>query len=61
MGVGGYRHTPAALSLGMRLGTHCIGRWVGGPHGLSEWVHQILPILGFNLHIMQPVASRYTD
>jgi hypothetical protein len=29
MGVGGQRHTPAALPPGMRRGTHCTGGWVG--------------------------------
>jgi len=57
MEVGGYLHTPAALPLGKRLGTHCIGDWVGQ----SGWVHQISPILGFDLQIMQLVASCYTD
>jgi len=29
MGVGGLCNTPAALPLGKRPGTHCIGGWVG--------------------------------
>ena len=29
MEVSGYRHALAALPLGKRLGTHCIGGWVG--------------------------------
>jgi len=29
MWVGGYRHAPAALPLGKRSDTHCIGGWVG--------------------------------
>ena len=28
-GVGGQRHSPAALAPGKRPGTHCIGGWVG--------------------------------
>jgi hypothetical protein len=32
MGVGDQRHAPAALPPGERLGTHCIGDWVG-PQG----------------------------
>ena len=28
-GVDGYRHAPAALSAGLRLGTRFIGGWVG--------------------------------
>ena len=29
MAVGGQRHSPAALPLRKRLGTHCIVGWVG--------------------------------
>jgi len=29
MAVGSQCHTPAALPLGARLGSHCIGGWVG--------------------------------
>ena len=35
MGVGGQRHTPAALSPGKRPGTHCVGDWVGPGAGLD--------------------------
>jgi len=35
MGVGGYLHAPAALHLGKRLGTHCIGGWVGSMASLD--------------------------
>jgi len=35
-GVGGQRHAPAALPPGKRLGTHCIGGWVGFRAGLGE-------------------------
>ena len=36
MRVGGQRHTPAALLLGKRPGTHCIGGCVGPRAGLNE-------------------------
>jgi len=29
MEVGGQRHAPTALPPGKRLGTHCVGGWVG--------------------------------
>jgi hypothetical protein len=35
MRVGGQRHAPAALLLGKRPGTHCIGGWVGPRVGLD--------------------------
>jgi hypothetical protein len=35
MWVGCQRHTPAALPLGKRRGTHCIGCWVGPGAGLD--------------------------
>jgi hypothetical protein len=35
MGVGGQRHTPAALPQGKRPGIHCIGGWVGTRAGLD--------------------------
>jgi hypothetical protein len=35
MGVGGQRNAPAALPQGKRLGTHCIGNWVGPRGGLD--------------------------
>ena len=35
MGVGGQRHSPAALPPGNRPGTHCIGDWVGPRAGLD--------------------------
>ena len=34
--VGGQPHAPAALLLGMRLGTHCTGGWVGHRVGLDS-------------------------
>ena len=35
MGVGGQRHTPAALPQGKRPGTHCTGGWAGPRAGLD--------------------------
>jgi hypothetical protein len=35
MGVGVQRHAPAALPLGERPGTHCIGGWVVHGTGLD--------------------------
>ena len=35
MEVGGQRHAPAALSLGKRPGTHCIGGWVVPSAGMD--------------------------
>jgi hypothetical protein len=43
MEVGGQRQALAALPPGKRIGTHCIGDWVGpsdglgGPKGRSGW------------------------
>ena len=36
MGVGGQRHTSAALSPGKRPGTHCVGDWVVSGAGLRK-------------------------
>ena len=40
-GVGGQRQTPAALILGRRPGTHCIGVWVGPRAGLKAQQHGV--------------------
>ena len=37
MGVCGQRHAPAALNLGDKPGTHCIGGWVGPRAGLDVY------------------------
>jgi hypothetical protein len=42
-GVSGQRHTPAALPLGKRPVTHCIGRWVGPRAGLDGCGKSHLP------------------
>jgi hypothetical protein len=54
MGVGGQRHTPAALPPGQ---THCIGGWVGHRDGYGKF----RPQPGFDPRAVQPVASPYTD
>ena len=60
MGVGGQRHTPAALPLEKRPGTHCIGAWVGPRAGL-EGCRKSRPTTGFDPRTVQPLASRYSD
>jgi hypothetical protein len=60
MGVGGQHHAPAALPLGKRPGTHCIGGWVGPRAGL-HWCGKSRFPHGFNPRTIQPVASCYTN
>ena len=60
MGVGGQRHTPAALPPGKRAGTHCTGACVGSRAGLDGCGKSRLAA-GFDLLTVKPVASRYTD
>jgi hypothetical protein len=60
MGVGGQRHAPAALPLGKRPSTHCIGGWVGPRAGL-DGLRKISPPPGFDPWTVQPLASCYTD
>ena len=52
--------TPRPLYPRERLGTHCIGGWVG-PQGRYGWLRKILPSPGFDRRTVQPVASRNTD
>ena len=52
--------TPRPLYPCDRLGTHCIGGWVG-PQGRSGQVQKISPSQRFDPPTIQPVASRYTD
>ena len=59
MGVGGQRHTPAALPLGKTQ--HLLYRRLGGPQGPSGEVQKISPPPGFDPRTVQPVATRYTD
>jgi hypothetical protein len=59
MGVGGQRHAPAALLLGMIR--YPLYRRLGGPQGRSGWVLEISPPPGFDPRTIQLVASRYTE
>ena len=59
MGVGGQRHTLAALPPGKTQYPLC--RRLGGPQGRSGRVLKIPSPLGFDPQTAQPVASRYTD
>jgi len=59
MGVGGQRHSPAALPLG-KTRYPLYGK-LGGPQGRSGRVRKSRPPLGFDPRTVQPVASRYTD
>jgi len=56
--------TPRPLYPRERLGTHCIGGWVGLRAGLDRWVKSRPPSThqpGFDPRAVQPVASHYTD
>jgi hypothetical protein len=53
MGVGGQRHTPAALPPGLY-------RRLSGPHDRFGRVWKISPTRGFDPRTVHPVASRYT-
>jgi hypothetical protein len=59
MGVGGQRHAPAALPLGMTR--YPLYRKLGRPKGWSGRVLKISPPPGFDPRTVQPVASRYAD
>jgi hypothetical protein len=56
MGVGGQRHAPAALLPGKRLGTHCVGGWVGPRASLHE-CRKSRPAPGFDPRTVDPVAT----
>jgi hypothetical protein len=59
MGVGGQRHSPAALPPGMTR--YPLYRRLGRPQGQSERVLKISPPPEFDPRTDQLVASRYTD
>ena len=60
MGVGGQRHTPAALPPGKTR--YPLYRRLGGPQGGLVWTGaENLPTPGFDPRTVQPVASSYTD
>jgi len=60
MGVGDRRDAPAALPLGKRPGTLCIGGWVAAKAGLDRR-GKFRPSPGFDPRTVQHVESRYTD
>ena len=59
MGLGGQRHTPAALPPGKTR--YPLYRRLCGPRGRSGLVRKIRLPRGFDPRNVQPVASRYTD
>jgi hypothetical protein len=59
MGVGGQRHTPAALPPGKTR--YPLFRRLVGLQSRSERVGKISPPSGFDPRTVQPVPSRYTD
>ena len=59
-GVGGQRHTPAAIPLGKRPSIHSIGGCVD-PRNCLDRCRKSRPPTGFDPRTVQPVASRYTD
>ena len=59
MGVGGQRHTPAALPPGKTR--YPLYRRLGEPQGRSGQVRKISPPPGFDARTAHLVASRYTD
>jgi hypothetical protein len=56
MGMGGQRHAPAALSLGKKPGSHCIGGWVGPRAGLDGCEKS-----RFDPRTAQPIPILYTE
>jgi hypothetical protein len=59
MWVSGQHHSSAALPPGKTQNR--LYRWLGGPQGRSELLQKISLPPGFNLWIIQPVVSWYTD
>jgi hypothetical protein len=57
--VGDQRHAPAALPPGTTRNP--LDSRLGGPHGRSGQVREILPPPGFDRRTVQPVTNRYTD
>ena len=55
MGLGGQRHSHAALPRGSKPGTHCTGTWMGSKAFLEE-CGKLVPT-GFDLRTSQPVAN----
>jgi hypothetical protein len=62
MGVGGQRHSPAALLPGKDPKTrYPLYKRLGGPQSRSGQVQKISPPPEFDPRTVQYVASRYTD
>jgi hypothetical protein len=59
MGMGGQCHAPAALPPGKTRYT--LFRRLGRTQVRSGRVRKILPLPGFDVRTVQPVASRYTN
>jgi len=59
MGLGGQRHTPAALP--PRKARYPLYRRLGGTQGRFGQERKISPPPGFDSQTVQPVARRYTD
>lgn len=55
--MGGQRNVPAALLLGKRLGTHCIGGLLGPKASLDGCGKSSSRQPGFELRTVQPVAK----
>jgi len=55
-----FNTTPRPLYPQERLGSHCIGDWVGLRAGL-DGCGKSRPPQGFDPRTLQPVASRFTD
>jgi len=53
---GDERQVSTALPSGKRLGTHCMGGWVGRRSVLDGYGKSRFP--GFDLRTVQPIASR---
>jgi hypothetical protein len=60
MEVGGRRHAPDTSPPAKRPGTQCINGWVGTRAGL-DGCEKVWLQPGFDVRIMQSVASCYTD
>jgi hypothetical protein len=59
MGVGGQRHSPAALPPGMTW--YPLYRGLGGPQDQYGQVWKISSPTGFDPRNVQPIASHYID
>ena len=60
MGLGGQRHTPAAV-LPRKETQYPLYGWLGGPYGRSERARKISPPPGLDTQTAQPVAIQSTN